>query len=522
MVSKKSSMINIGVVGGGSLCVEFLQKTTFDYSKGEVNARITALADSDLHKPGMVLARELGLATVGDFKDLYAPQRAIDLIIILIPDDALFRDILNTRPDNIRILSYNVFNLLWMAIIAEERKLRERNLEVETILNGIEDFIVVISPEKDVLDVNETFLKKMGYSREEVIGKKCHEVFQLGEAVCLTPGMDCPLGKVVQNREMVQCVISRTRQQGEEKFFEVTVYPIWEEDGRISRFIEISRDITQRKREEEEITRRLEEMVKERTRQLKETHDKLLHHDKMASLGKLSASVVHEINNPMAGILNLIMLIKRIAAEDGFSQKEIGQFSHFLELMEGETRRVSRIVSNLLSFSRQAKMKFVTLSLPRLIEKTLILNSNLLKLNGVKVITAFSPSLPEITGAADQLQQVFMNLISNSIEALENVPEGVLEIRATHVPEKNLVTLMFKDNGAGISEENRANVFEPFFTTKKKSKGVGLGLSVAYGIIEEHGSLIRVESEYGKGATFIMEFPAGPLADDQAYVKMGS
>jgi len=507
MTANRTPVINIGLVGAGDLCVDLLQKTTFDYSKGEVNAQIVAVADPDRRSPGMVLAKELGLIAVSDYKELYAPGFGIGLLFILTPGDALFKDILNTRPDNIRILSHDVFDMLWTAIIAEEQKLRERNLEVETILNGIEDFIIVISPEKDVLDVNETFLTKMGYTRDEVIGKKCYNIFQRGEAACLATGMDCPLSEVVHKRGMVQSVIRRSRHADEEKFFEVTVYPIWEKDGKISKFIEISRDITQRKREEEEITGRLEEMVKERTRQLKETHEKLLHHDKMASLGKLSASVVHEINNPIAGILNLIMLTKRIAAEDGFSKEAVSQFNHFLELMEGETRRVSRIVSNLLSFSRQTKMALTPVSLERLIEKTLILNSNLLKLNGVRVVKAFSPAVPDITGAEDQLQQVFMNLFSNSIEAMENEAEGVLEIWADHSPTRGVVTLGFKDNGVGISPKNKAKLFEPFFTTKKKSKGVGLGLSVAYGIIEDHNATIRVESELGQGAAFTIEFP---------------
>ncbi len=515
MIKNSTPVINIGLIGGGDHCVELLQKTTFDYSKGEVNAKIVAVADPDRHSPGMVLAKKLGLLAVTDYKELYTPRIGIGLLITLTPDDALFKDVLNTRPDNIRILSHNVFDLLWTAIIAEERKLRERNIEVETILNGIEDFIIVISPEKDVLDVNKTFLEKMGYTRDEVIGKKCFDIFQRGEQACLATGMDCPLSEVVHNRGTVQSVIKRSRHAGEEKYFEVTVYPIWEKDGKISRFIEISRDITQRKREEEEITRRLEQMVAERTRQLKETHEQLLHHDKMASLGKLSASVVHEINNPIAGILNLIMLIKRISSEDGFSKEAMGQFNHFLELMEGETRRVSRIVSNLLSFSRQAKIEFTSLSLERLIEKTLILNSNLLKLNGVQVSTTCSPELPDIPGAEDQLQQVLMNLFSNSIEAMEHEDEGLLEIKVDHRPEEGLVSLVFKDNGVGISPQNKAKLFEPFFTTKKKSKGVGLGLSVAYGIIEEHNAKIRVESEPGQGATFTIEFPVERKHGDQ-------
>jgi hypothetical protein len=150
----------------------------------------------------------------------------------------------------------------------------------------------------------------------------------------------------------------------------------------------------------------------------------------MASLGKLSASVVHEINNPIAGILNLIMLMKRMVEEDSIGTKEIDQFNQYLTLMETETRRTSRIVSNLLAFSRQSKIELKRISLNRLIEQMafsrqskielkrislnrmieqiLFLNSNLLKIAGVKVSTDLDPNLPDLVGSEDQLQQVFM------------------------------------------------------------------------------------------------------------------
>ena len=297
----------------------------------------------------------------------------------------------------------------------------------------------------------------------------------------------------------------------EEHYFEcdedtVKVY-MHEKDGKILRFIEISRDITDRKKEEEEITHRLEHMVEERTLQLKETHEKLLHQDKMASLGKLSASVVHEINNPIAGILNLLMLLKRIIEEGPVNKEEIQQFNQYLNLMETETRRIGRIVSNLLAFSRQSKMRVKHVDLNRIIEKTLFLNSNLLKINGIKVEKDLGRDLPDIMGSEDQLQQVFMNLVSNAAEAMDSPEEGVLRVETEHSLKNNSVVARVRDTGMGISKENRAALFEPFFTTKKKGKGVGLGLSVVYGIIEDHKGSINVESEVGRGTTFVVELP---------------
>ncbi len=249
-------------------------------------------------------------------------------------------------------------------------------------------------------------------------------------------------------------------------------------------------------------------MVEERTRQLEETHEKLLHQDKMASLGKLSASMVHEINNPIAGILNLLALIQRIVDEGSVGEKEIQQFREYVHLMETETRRISRIVSNLLAFSRQSKLTVSEVNLNRIIEKTLFLNANLLKINRIKVKTNLDQNLPDVLGSEDQFQQVIMNLISNAAEAME-AAGGTLNIATVHSPDRNSVVISIQDSGVGISRENQKKLFEPFFTTKRKGKGVGLGLSVVYGIIEEVGGGIDVASEVGKGTTFKVEIPLG-------------
>jgi len=499
--------MNIALVGGGNFCKEILEKTTFDEKQDGISAAITAVADPDPQSPGMVVAHKMGLLTISDYQKLYEPRYNIHIIIILTPDPQTFDNILKTRPPHIRLMAYDVFKIFWKAIGIEEQKLRERTKEMETILNGIQEFILVITPEKEIIDVNETFLEKMCYARTEVIGKKCHEVYQKSNTPCSFDNIVCPLKKVIDNKRPVTKVMTRLNHNGERRYIEITIFPIWESDGKISKFIEISRDITERKLEEEKITRRLEQMVEERTRQLKETHTKLIHQDKMASLGKLSASVVHEINNPNAGILNLIMLIKRIIDEGPVNPKEMEQFKRYLNLMETETRRIGGIVSNLLAFSRQSKMRPTQVNINRLIEKTLVLNSNLLKINNIKVKKQLDPDLPDLTGSEDQLQQVFMNIVSNAAEAMESFGSGELIITTRQSSKNGKITISFKDTGLGIPEENFSKLFEPFFTTKKKGKGVGLGLSVAYGIIEEHHGSIYFKSKKEKGTTFIIKIP---------------
>jgi two-component system NtrC family sensor kinase len=509
MVPKEPSITNIAFVGGGEFCREILEKTTSVYEQEELYAPILAVADPNPKSPGMLLADEYGLLTFTDYHQLYDRRYNINLIIILTPEKEILNDILSTRPQRIRILAYDVFKIFWKAIGREERKLRERTEEMETILNGIQDFILVITPAMEIIDVNESFLTKMRYTRKDVIGKKCHQVYHRIDHPCKGGETDCPLKEVVRNKCQVRKIQTRLMPNSEKRFYEVNIYPIWEKDGKISKFIHISRDITQRKREEEEITRRLEQMVEDRTRQLKETHEKLLHQDKMSSLGKLSASVVHEINNPIAGILNLIMLIKRIVEEDNLTAKETERFKQYLSLMENETRRTSRIVSNLLAFSRQSKMEPKRLSVNHLIEKILFLNSNLLKIGGVKVETKLAPDLPDLLGSEDQLQQVFMNLVSNAAEAMET-SGGRLRIETKLLPGEDKLQINFTDTGHGIPEDDFPKLFEPFFTTKKKGKGVGLGLSVAYGIIQEHGGSIYVKSKMGQSTTFQVKLPLRP------------
>jgi len=507
MSEKKESPIRIGIVGGGVFCKEFIGKT-LSYSKEYVDgARIVAVADPDSEAPGVVLAREMGLITVSDYHEFYASDHHIDLIILLVPHEEVFDDILATKPIHIRLLSSRVFRLLWNTVTFQEKKLKDRTVELMTILDGIQDFIVVITPEREIVEVNRAFLDQMGYTRDQVIGRMCYEIFQNVMRPCDQGDIVCPLKEVIRNRRPDQQVLTRVDHNGELRYIELTIFPIWEDDGRISRFVEISRDITDRKKEEEEITSRLEQMVEERTRQLEETHAKLLHQDKMASLGKLSASVVHEINNPIAGILNLLMLIQRIIDEGSVNQEEIQQFKQYLNLMEMETRRIGRIVSNLLAFSRQSRTRVKHVNLNRVIEKTLFLNSNLLKINGIRVETDLDRDLPDIMGSEDQLQQVFMNLVSNAVEAMDSSEEDLLRVETEHSLKDNSIIARIRDTGVGISRENCAALFEPFFTTKKRGKGVGLGLSVVYGIIEEHKGSINVESQVGGDTTFVVEIP---------------
>lgn len=510
MAEDHQSVVNIALIGGGERCREVLEMTTVDFLQDQVHSRIAAVAESDNTAPGVVLARRQGLTTVADFQQLYDPGYQVHLFMLMDPDPDLLRRILDSKPDHLRVLAHQAFDLFWKAFKSKEKLLQQRTEEMQTVLDGIQDMILVITPEQIIVDANAAFLKQMGYTKAQVVGKKCFEIYHQTNQSCFGDQSGCPLNTVIRNRETAKTIRTRTDPFGKTHYLEVTIHPLWEKGGKISHFLEISHDFTERKMQEEQNRRRLEQMVDERTRELQETHAKLLHQDKMASLGKLSASVVHEINNPIAGILNFILLMRRIIKEEADDTRGQHVFERYLTLMEAETRRISRIVSNLLTFSRQSKMELGAQDVNRLIEKTLMLNENLLKIHNVKIRKKLEPALPEVVGSADQLLQVFMNMISNAAEAMESKGGGLLVVKTGCGSDADTISISFTDEGVGILPEHLNKLFEPFHTTKKKGKGVGLGLSVVYGIIKAHNGTITVDSLPGRGTTFTIQLPLSP------------
>lgn len=232
---------------------------------------------------------------------------------------------------------------------------------------------------------------------------------------------------------------------------------------------------------------------------------RLLHQDKMISLGKLAASVVHEINNPLSGILNYTRLMIKIVSRGALSQESLQKFQGYLALMESEISRCSKIVSNLLAFSRKSRLEFSEVDVNELLKKCMLLSEHKLTLQNIHIEMDLQTDMPTVLGDFNQLQQCVINLIFNAIDAMPD--GGTLRIRSSFNADKQLVEISVKDTGTGIPKEDLNYVFDPFFTTKKEGKGLGLGLSTVYGIIDRHKGTISVESELDKGTAFILKLP---------------
>jgi len=251
----------------------------------------------------------------------------------------------------------------------------------------------------------------------------------------------------------------------------------------------------------------LEDKVDERTQQLKAAQRKLVQSERLATLGQLAASVAHEINNPVSGVLNLSMLLERLMANGAYPPGREAEFRKYLGLISTETARVGRIVSDLLAFSRRSKPQRAPSDLNKLVRTTIGLADHKLKLISAEVILDLQESLPLVECDASQMQQVILNLVLNGAQAMQPRGGGKLTIRTHLIPQEESVELCVQDTGEGIAPENLSKIFDPFFTTKAEGKGVGLGLAVLYGIVKAHEGEVEVVSQRNEGTTFTVTLP---------------
>jgi len=274
-------------------------------------------------------------------------------------------------------------------------------------------------------------------------------------------------------------------------------------------FNQMTSDLTNAKNEITNWSNELEERVRRKAELLKKTQDRIVQIEKMASLGKLSATVAHELNNPMSGILTYSKLIQKKLSKENPSPIEKESIISHLKMIETESERCGAIIKNMLLFSKEQKPEFKPSDLNIVLGTSLDLIKHHLQLNNIDLKTQIQPDLPEVYVDEHQIRQALLDLLMNAIEAMET--DGILTVKSNFSSMENRVIIKIKDNGKGIPVDIQKQIFEPYFTTKQEVKGVGLGLFVVYGIIQNHNGDISVESELNKGTTFIIKLPVGKM-----------
>ncbi|MEE8401820.1 MAG: PAS domain S-box protein [Candidatus Hydrothermarchaeaceae archaeon] len=392
----------------------------------------------------------------------------------------------------------NVESAIVVARDITERKLMEEELErgrdyLEKLHNTLGDPVFSVKfPERIIDHANRSVEAVFGYTPEECIGKSTEMLFT-GRKDYLSAGR--VLKKAIeQNESVLNTVEVMKRKKGEEFPAEITATFLKEHD-KVTRVIVIIRDITERKRAEEELlalNEHLEERVEERTHELALASEELIRKEKLATLGQLSGSIAHEIRNPLGVIGNSAYYLKMKL--EGADEK----VRRHLDILQSEVLRTNVIISDLLDFSKGKSPALVKGSLNGIVKDAL-------KEAGlpdhVKVKTRFDSDLPKIIIDHDQIRQVFLNLFSNAAQAMPD--GGTLKIITG--TENGFVKAEVSDTGKGIQKENLEKIFEPLFTTK--TKGTGLGLAIAEGILDTHKGRIEVKSREGKGTTFTVKLP---------------
>jgi PAS domain S-box-containing protein len=360
-------------------------------------------------------------------------------------------------------------------------KLREERDKAHKYLSIARVIIVALDIKGRVTLINKRGCEVLGYAEEEILGKDWFDF-------CIPEQARQELRNVFEKLMLGEVKVAKYHENpilvksGEERIITWKNTVLTDEAGNVVGTLSSGEDITDRKRTEAELIRA----------------------EKLASVGQLAAGVAHEVNNPLAGILVYIKLLLKKYEQNKLQTEDTKKQ---LEKIAKETERCSRIIKNLLDFSRQTEVTLRPVDINKVVEATLSIIGHQIGLENIKVEKNLGTSLPLIHADFDQIQQALMNVMLNAAQAMPN--GGDLRIttslaKAVKIADstRDAIRVDVSDTGVGIPKENLAKLFTPFFTTKEKGKGVGLGLSVVHGIVERHHGKIEIESDPGAGTTF--------------------
>ena len=356
-----------------------------------------------------------------------------------------------------------------------------QNQIIESSINGV----IACGIDKKIKIFNNSMIKMLGFTKEQVINKKyLTDILLKGEEKRITDGLNSKNHGDLHKIDLMESVLLNHKSVSIP--VQISASVLFDE-GKENGLLICVRDLRE--------LRKIEQKMADQ--------GQILHQDKMMSLGKLAASVVHEINNPLSGILNYLRLMAKIIQKGSLNERA-EKFSKYLDIATKETARCSQIVSNLLTFSRKSSMSFESVNVKELIHRCTLLSQHKLELQNITLSTSADDNIPDIMVDANQIQQCIINLIFNAIDAMPD--GGTIDLSAKHDTVTKKVFIQIKDSGTGIDPKDLPHIFEPFFTTKEEGYGVGLGLSTVYGIMERHNGTVHAENLKSKGTGFTLTF----------------
>ncbi len=340
---------------------------------------------------------------------------------------------------------------------------------------------------------------------------RSHLVWLTGLAVLLASLVSVGFILVVVHRPVGELMTGIRKVAAGDLGHRLPVYSNDELGELASSFNKMTQDLARANDEITAWTRTLEDRVERKTQELEKAYAGLIASGKLASLGKLAATVAHEVNNPLFGILTYSRLAQKELVRSGAAGGEAGQVLEQLRIIERESRRCGEIVKNLLAFAKQQPPQRQPQDLNTLVRRTLKLVRHQMEIQGVEVAERLAGDLPACPADADQIQQVLLVLLMNAAEAMPR--GGMLQVASEWDREANFAVIRVKDNGSGIPSEVLPHIFEPFFTTKEDQHRTGLGLAVARNIVDRHGGTLTAVSTPETGTQFTLSLPIDAPAE---------
>jgi len=376
-------------------------------------------------------------------------------------------------------------------IKAAEKKLSLYKFMVESA----HDAIFFKDLESRYIIANQKTFEAFGLSEQEVIGKNDYEIMPNADEAKKNVDDDQIVFKTGKATEITKHM---TAVDGTKRWFQAIKVPQFDAQGNVVGLVGIARDITTNKLMEEELRKyheHLQELIEEKTLQLKQAQAKLIQSERLAAAMQIASEAAHEVKNPLAVIKAGLYYLGKILPSDNEVQKTLSQ-------MEAATQRATDYINELLNFSKAPKLKKSKININKMIKKALEeLPPEIL--SNVDVWQKLADGLPDILADFERLKQVVTNLVKNAVESMEEVKKKKLKVKTEE--EGRFIKFSISDTGKGIGKEYRKWIFDPFFTTK--GKGIGLGLSICQRIVEAHNGTIEVESKVGKGTTFVVKLP---------------
>ncbi len=428
-------------------------------------------------------------------------------------------------------------SIIWYGCLSDVSDRKETEAQLSHSLKEVADVrfaldcssIVVTTDHRGrITYVNDRFCEISKYCRAELIG----QTHRLVNAQHHDPAFFREMWQTIASGKVWHGEVKNRAKTGEYYWLETTIVPFVDAAGCPYQYVAIRNDITERKRAAMKLRHQAEDLTQALT-ELKQAQSRLIQSEKMSSLGQLVAGVAHEINNPVSFIYgnikpanryatSLIELLRLYQAHLSEPPEEILEtledldfefmaedLLNLLSSMKIGAERIRQIVSSLRTFSRKDEAEQKSVDIHQGLDSTLLILGNRLKAEAhrpaIRIVKDYA-DLPPIDCYAGQLNQVFMNILGNAVDALAGTENPEIRISTALVDKQ--VEIVLSDNGEGISEDVRSRIFDPFFTTKPIGEGTGMGLSISYQIVtERHGGLISCESTPGEGTTFTIQIP---------------